>query len=400
MHAFILQSSFVHKSALQGARRCERLRKNSLLRVPRRPRVVCLAPSAPNVQRLIDPALFSTAFGATAKLLTTVFFGFLASTKGVLNPAALKVLSRVVYTMFLPALLLTNVTTTIASGAGPQLLVLPIAALLMIIFGLLAGVMLARVLRLKPVEKRLFIVCCGFGNSAALPLLLAGSLFEAPAQLAGLTAGVSFYLLGWTGVFWSLGYHLLATIPSSNSSDGGDEKQGGFDVKTLLTRVFSPPLVASLVGIAVGCLPTPLRAVAMSSPVFAALRTLGQGYGPTAILVLAGSLAGRVPRESNANGETIRLMRVCTGIAVTRFMLMPCIGTALVRTGAFANPMAKLAVLLEASMPPAQNSTVILAMEGRSDLAAALARVLLIMYVVGTVPMCLLLSVFLGVAGI
>ena len=396
MQAFILQSGFVKKSTLNGVKRCARsTRKTRTATVTRRIRISSVAPIHAKVQTLIDPALFNTAFGATAKLLTTVFFGFLATTKGVLNATSLKVLSRVVYTMFLPALLLTNVTTTIASGVGSQLLILPIAALAMIIFGLSVGIVLARILGLKPMEKRLFIVCCGFGNSAALPLLLAGSLFDTPAQLAGLTAGVSFYLLGWTGVFWSLGYHLLATIPSND-----DTKQSSFDFNTLVSRVFSPPLIASLIGIGIGCLPISLRAIFMSSPVFAALRTLGQGYGPTAILVLAGSLAGRVPKNSSENGQSIRLFRVCSGIALTRFLLMPCMGTTLVQTGAFANPMAKLAVLLEASMPPAQNSTVILAMEGKPELAAALARVLLILYVIGTIPMCLLLSIFLGVAGV
>lgn len=267
-------------------------------------------------------------------------------------------------------------------------------------------------LKLTPQERRVYLVCCGFGNSAALPLLFANALFDTPAQLASMISGISFFLLGWSGVFWSLAYQLLATLPTdqeSNAQEVKPQRPQSFLTKflTILSRILSPPLIASFIGLGIGSLSAPLRTVIMKSPIFAALRTLGAGYGPTAVLVLAGSLARRVGNSAEkgdpSSGATLRVPRMSLGIAVTRFAIMPILGLTMIMFGRgkfFRTPMVQLALLLESIMPPAQNSTLILNMEGKQDAATAIARVLLVIYTFGIVPISIGLSIFLSVTGV
>lgn len=332
-------------------------------------------------------------------------------------------LAKIVYYIFLPALMLTNVVATLSAGGASELFWLPLAALCQIAIGGIAGMLGARLLRLNPTESRVYLVCCAWGNSAALPLLFASALFaDSAVRLAGMVSGISFFLLGWSGVFWGLGFHLLATLPEGNPGGAVAEKREteSFDqrMRMVLKRVFSPPLIASLIGLGIGFILPSVRATLAGSPIagavrsvasssFAALRTLGAGYSPVAVLVLAGSLARRIEPPTEAASElsaagSMRIRRMGVGIALVRFLLMPLVGVAMVTFGGgiFTSPFAKFTILLQSIMPPAQNSTLILNMEGKGDAATQVARVLVGIYVLGIAVIPVGLSVFLSIAGL
>lgn len=317
------------------------------------------------------------------------------------------------YNLFLPSLLLTNIVRTLARGSAVSLFWLPLAASTQVLIGLVLGVAGALALRLNDSERRVFLVCSGFGNSAALPLLFANALFEgAPAQLASLISAISFFLIGWTGLFWSVAYSTLAGMPDPRALPGTNFPQRSTSpttikerIVTTLNRVLSPPLIAAFSGLLIGLI-TPLRNIFVASPVFTAFQTLGSGYSPAAVLILSGSLARKVetPGEaSDINPDSIlRLRRLVLGISLCRYLLMPILGVLLVRFGnaIFRTPFAKLAILLEAIMPPAQNSTLILNLEKKPDAAANMARILLAVYVIGVFPVSIGLTYFLGFAGV
>ena len=318
-----------------------------------------------------------------------------------------KALSRTVYNIFLPSLLLTNVVKTLAKGGSSQLAFLPLAAVAQVTLGFVIGIIGARILRLSSQERRVYLVCCGFGNSAALPLLFANALFDAPAQLVSIISSISFFLLGWTGLFWSLGYHLLATLPDDYSN--GTRSVTGPDglaskMKQVMIRILSPPLVASCLGLVIGTASPAVRDVFIASPLFSALSSLASGYTPAAVLILAGSLARRPPTGiSEEHGRNLRVPRMTLGISLTRFLFMPTAAMVMIafgKTSIFKPPMVRLALLLESIMPPAQNSTLILNMEGKQDAASAVARVLMVTYLIGILPISIGLSLFLGVAGL
>lgn len=168
-------------------------------------------------------------------------------------------------------------------------------------------------------------------------------------------------------------------------------------------RVLSPPLIAAIIGLAIGL--SPFCAAFMASPAFSALQTLGTGYSPAAVLILAGSLARKVEPVSD-DSETVpvlslRLRRLTIGISFCRYVLMPILGILVIRSvPAFNTPFVKLALLLETIMPPAQNSTLILNLEKKPNAAASMARILLAVYLVGVVPISIGLTYFLGFAGV
>lgn len=275
---------------------------------------------------------------------------------------------------------------------------LPLAAVMQVAIGLIIGLLGTAILRLSKSEKRVYLVCTAFGNSAALPLLFATALFSTTASFPQLVSGITFFLLGWTGLFWSLAYSLL-TSGSSTSSSGAKS----FDIQQFIGRIATPPLIASLTGLGIGLF-APSRNLIMASPLFPALSTLAAGYGPAAVLILAGSLvqSSTVDVSAASTDETgkYRVARMVFGISLTRFLFMPLIAILMVKFGPFRSPYIALALLLESVMPSAQNSTLILNMEKQTKAAAVVASILLANYLIGVIPISIALTFFLGYTGV
>lgn len=150
--------------------------------------------------------------------------GVVASRRGILTPPVLSALSRVVVSIFLPAILFSNILTAMAAAPLGTMAALPAAAAAQMAVGVALAAALAPALRLGGGRRarRVFLVLCMFGNSAALPLLFGAALFgAAPASAAAYVSGVSFFLLGWSPAFWSVGYELLTSTPAAKAGDGG-----------------------------------------------------------------------------------------------------------------------------------------------------------------------------------
>lgn len=287
------------------------------------------------------------------------------------------------------------------------------------IFGLIFGLVGARILRLTRQERHIYLVSTAFGNSAALPLLFATALFANSPSLSQLIAPLSFFLIGWTGLFWSYARHLLSTMstplpvsdpPTTPSTPSKNLSETVSKVLSFLKQVATPPLLGSFFGLALGLI-RPARTILMTSPLFAALATLGAGYGPSAVLILAGSLARPPPSKSTSSVSTspssesqndipLRIWRMVAGISLTRFVCMPVIAMLMVKYGPFRAPFVAFALLLESVMPSAQNSTLILNMQKRHKDASSVASILLIVYLVGVVPISVALTIFLAATGI
>lgn len=385
--------------------------------------VASLAAATNSLSSLVNPTVLRTSFTAVSKLLATLLMGVFAASRGLLDASTLSALSRTVYNIFLPSLLFTNVMRTLARPLPPGLFLLPFAAVAQVAFGFILAAIGSRILRLRPKESRLYTVCAAFGNSAALPLLFANSLFAGSTSLPNLVAGISFFLLGWTGLFWSMAYSMLvsaAKLPDGDSSSTSTSMETSSSLPpsppgsiserlaVFVKRVFTPPLIGSLLGLIIGVI-KPAREMVMASPIFAALSTLATGYAPVAVLILAGSLARSASRlgkkdstadNGTGNGSGLRIGRMVLGVSLTRFIAMPIFGMALVKYGPYRAPFVALAVLLEAVMPSAQNSTLILNMEKQPDAAASVATVLLAVYVIGVLPISVALTLFLAYTGV
>lgn len=215
------------------------------------------------------------------------------------------------------------------------------------------------------------------------------------------------YLLGWSPLFWVLAPYLLGK--GQNQSKTPAERR-----KELVTRILSPPILGSIAGLAVGmCSPlmSMLQTGGVLNPLYEALRTLGAGYLPAVLLVLSGSLIPSPPsveEKAYSNPQGSESDSPVTGwgstakevgaIFASRFLLMPFVGFFLLSgkvpflEAAVRDPLLLFILLLETCMPSAQNLTVILQLQGDRFAAARMARLLLLVYVLGVPAMSFWLS--------
>lgn len=380
------------------------------------------------------------AVKAISKLIGTCGIGVWAGKAGILDQNALGVLSRLIFSLFQPCLLFVNVATTVASSGsgsgGASLYMLPLVAGFQILLGYVIGKLVSSVVyRSNPnsEEAKQLMACTTFSNSGPLPLVFADGLFRTHANkalAANSIAYISLYLLGWSPLFWIVAPAILkdAEVPGEGTAVSAAERR-----KALLQRIFSPPVVGAILGLLVGAVPF-LRKVFISSeglfnPLFESMRTIGTAYLPTVLVVLAGSLSASGAAKAKAGGDNSKatadsaaaavverantsqafaLQVVC--IYIARFLLMPSAAFALVGLVAKylpavhrifqKDPLLLLVLLLESCMPSAQNTTVIYQLQGKKDAAGRLARVLMVLYVLGIPAMSYWLIKILNLTGL
>jgi predicted permease len=381
------------------------------------------------------------AIKAISKLISTCGIGVWAGKAGLLDQNALSVLSRLIFNLFQPCLLFVNVASTLAalgsgsaSGAGgAALYILPMAAAAQILVGFTVGKLMTFLVYGKNGKNsenaKQLLACTSFANSGPLPLVFTDALFRGhpnPALLQNSVAYISMYLLGWSPLFWIVAPGIL----SENKADARKPKWSE-KMQVLTKRVFSPPVLGSILGMLVGAVPF-LRNIIVSptgllNPLFEAMRTLGTAYLPTVLMVLAGSLgasasagnteAEAVPQEETKVKKLIRQAKASQPFALqvvliyaARFLLMPSLAFGMVGAASKyfpsvsalfkKDPLLLLVLLLEACMPSAQNTTVILQLQQKKDAAGRLARVLMVLYVAGIPAMSYWLIRILQVTGL
>lgn len=377
----------------------------------------------------IEPAAFKTSTNAVLRLVSSCSLGLFAASQGLLDQSSLSTLSRLIFAFFQPALLFTNVATTLAtpSSHGASLAVLPVFALLQILFGSLYGKGLASFLRLEPTsdEGKELAVCCAFANSGPLPLLFADAFLRLhptdPTLYPRAVAYISFYLVAWSPLFWTIGATILgavktqpaySSLPSSSSLPPSPPPTPSSTIRKVFShplcqKAISPPTLGCLFGAIVGVTPV-LRSLffgpaAPLASLFDALRTMGSAYLPTVLLVLAGSLAKGF--ETLSLKDTALFKRTAA-ICVARFVLMPLTALALLRVGTAAalipssDKLLAFILLLQACMPCAQNTVVILQLQKRPAAAASMATLVSLTYILAVIPMGFLLSAVLQYVGL
>jgi len=136
------------------------------------------------------------------------------------------------------------------------------------------------------------------------------------------------------------------------------------------------------------------------------MRTLGAGYLPAVLLVLAGSLVtpsapsvekkedqAKAVQENGANSR-LEFLQQITVVYLCRFLLMPSLLFAIVKSLKVFSPamheylksdkLLLFILLLESCMPSAQNSVTIQQLAGDKEGASMMARTLLAIYALGT----------------
>ena len=304
----------------------------------------------------------------------------MCSKSGLIDKNSLAVLSKLIFGLFQPCLLFVNIATTVAKlgSQGSALWVLPTAALLQIILGMVVGKFVSTLIYGSKTsdEKDQLLICTAFGNSGPLPLVFVDALLRSHADTSMLPQSIGFislYLLGWSPLFWIFGPLILQSTSTSPSSS---------TTRQVMERVFSPPVIASILGVVVGLVPVLRDSIMTDQPqnlgvanlIFESMRTLGSAYLPAVLLVLAGSLLPG-PKDPSASSESNQpfdrssFAKQVFSIYLARFVLMPMLAFAVLprlQSGLpgigtlLRNKALMLVLLMESCMPSAQNSTVIL----------------------------------------
>ena len=274
-------------------------------------------------------------------------------------------------------------------------------------------------------DGRATTVCCSFGNSGVVPLIFCESLFRQSANsdyVAQSTAFVSLFLIGWSPYFWSFGRSVL--IPD-RSGGASKTKSGREKLVDLAKQALPPPVVGVFVGLFIAT--TPLCRLFLSPPnsdskaplsiIFNSIANFGRAASPLSLLILVSSLAvgagignhianddsskqvaGRGD-ESDGTTET-KLLTKWAVVSITRFLFSPALMYGLLhlaeRMGAIGgvdvNPMLWFVLILEATMPPAQNSVTMLQVADRGDDGASMAMFLFSVYLTSMIPVVIVLT--------
>ena len=209
---------------------------------------------------------------------------------------------------------------------------------------------------------------------------------------------------------------MLGTYGSGSS----DEQDDGFVAKVgrELKKFFSPPVTGAALGLIAGSVPTFSKSLmgpanGLLVPLFGAIKTLGTAYLPAALLVLAGSLVGGKNKKSTTaasaddrqeDGTRLKV-RTILSILFARHILAPLGGIATIQLlgatgllpeiGSRARSVVSFAIMIESCMPPAQNTVVMLTLDGLTERAGRMAKALTVLYSLAIVPVTVLLSIAL-----
>ena len=374
---------------------------------------------------------FGAAGQAMAELFTAGCIGSACVQKGYLNTIMVQSLSKTCFSILLPMFLGTSIMNTVKKyGLNISSISVPLIA----IVHCLTLYTISRFLLLPvfgidgdSVEGRATNVCCAFGNAGTVPLIFVEALFRNGNSdvLQKAFSLVSLYLLGWSPLFWSFGRNALLgsqMVSTEIATRTGVEPKG--DDATMIiprrkrisyfTSLFPPPVMGVCLGL-LASIPFLNALIMKSTPdskvpfavVFNCCQNLGRAANPVALLVLTSSLAlGNVKQQtSQEQGELeIPLLKRWACVSIARFILSPLLMVTLLeylyKMGLIgpmngSDAMLWFILILQSSMPCAQNSVLMLQVADKPVEASRLARFLFTIYATAMVPVVLVSTILL-----
>ncbi|KAH9694079.1 protein PIN-LIKES 1 [Citrus sinensis] len=325
-------------------------------------------------------------------LLITALGSYLALDHvNILGEDARKHINNLVFYVFNPALVASNLANTITYESMLKLWFMPFNVLITFLVGSILGWIVVQFTRPPSHLRGLIVGCCAAGNLGNMPLIIIpavckekGSPFGSPdtCQTYGL-AYASLSMAVGAIYLWSYVYNIVRasstgisresrTIdePFSKSvADGSISGTGScsepmkqqvklFFAKINLKSMFAPSTIGALAGFIIGLVPlfrksmigdsAPLRVIQDSASL------IGDGAIPTVTLVVGGNLL------RGLRGSGIQ-KSIVFGIVVARYVALPLVGIVIVkgavRFGFVCSDdlLYQFILLLQFAMPPAMN---------------------------------------------
>ncbi|KAJ7521297.1 hypothetical protein O6H91_19G046500 [Diphasiastrum complanatum] len=333
--------------------------------------------------------VFFMALMPIMRILILCGLGALLTTThiNVLNVEARKHFNKLVFVVFTPALVFTNLALSITWEKMIAWWYIPINVLMSFLIGGSIGFVVVKICKPPPHLRRLIIACCATGNTGNLPLVLvpatcaeANNPFGSPDECnSNGVAYVSFGLSMSILLTWSLVFNLLRPPPSESYKEHTVDQSAGRDLSVLANSkleqsvqllpqeksslaAFETSHVGYTIGIEVIAI-----IIAVSPPVkgllygqYAPLRfvadaitLLGNATIPSMNLLLGGNLT----QGSHSSNLKISII---VGVVLTRLVILPSIGILVIKvvslTGILPpDPLFTFVLLLQFTMPTAIN---------------------------------------------
>ncbi|XP_052188612.1 protein PIN-LIKES 3-like [Diospyros lotus] len=388
------------------------------------------------------------------KVLLVTALGFLLALDhiNVLGEDTRKHMNNIVFYVFNPALVASNLSRTITFESMTKLWFMPLNVLLTFIIGSVLGWIVLRITT-APVHLRgLVLGCCAAGNMGNMLLIIIpavckekGSPFGAPdsCRQYGL-AYASLSMAVGAVCLWSYVYNIVR-ISSSNRSkeveindssvrkssretsisqkqiceapfftlgdqlpytryegkaqvailDNAKQHFGMLLRKMNLKRLFAPSTTGAIVGFIVGLVPQIQRSMIGDEAPLRVIQDsaslLGDGAIPAITLIMGGNLLKGI------QGSAIHKSLII-GIIVARYIALPLIGIAIVKAAVHyglvhGNPLYQFVLLLQFAVPPAMNIGTITQLFGDGESECSV--ILLWTYALASISLTLWSAIFM-----
>ncbi|KAK0603734.1 hypothetical protein LWI29_008076 [Acer saccharum] len=335
--------------------------------------------------------LFVMAVMPVLKVLLITALGlFLALDPiNLLGPDSRLSLNKIVFFVFSPSLILSNLSQTITLQSLLTLWFMPVNILLTFLIGSALAWILIKITRTPPHLQGLIIGCCSAGNLGNLLLIIIPALCEESDSPFGESSVCSTYgeayaslstavgaVYIWTYVYPIMSIYTEALLPSQDhpTSDGypnqarlphshtrsSDKMIHCFEIlaaKLNLKKVFAPSTIAAIVGFIIG-IASPIRKILIgdSAPlrvIDTSVSLLGEAAIPCMTLILGANLLGGLKRSRVG-------VLLVIGVIAVRFIFLPLLGIVIVKVvhhfGLIgSSSLYQFVLLLQYALPPAMN---------------------------------------------
>lgn len=269
------------------------------------------------------------------EILFMIGIGFVLSKKGWFGPDTSAILTRLIMKVALPLFMICQLerdfTHDLLLRIAPDLALPFLSILLAYVVGRAA----AAALHIRRERQGIFITCFFVANTIFIGLPVNLALFGTQS-----VPSVMLYYMANTTMFWTLGiYHIV------NDSTGGQGNMPLFSLQTV-KKVFSPPLVAFLIGLALI-----MADIKLPEFLHVSFQYVGNLATPLSLIVIGIEM-------SSLSLRSVQWDRDLIGALAGRFIVCPLCVLALLPFVS-VTPMSAQVFTMQASMPAMTQMTVV-----------------------------------------
>ncbi|XP_058073371.1 protein PIN-LIKES 1-like isoform X6 [Magnolia sinica] len=357
-------------------------------------------------------------------LLVTAVGSFLATDRiDILGEDARKHLNNVVYFVFNPALVCTNLSRTITFKSVVSLWFMPLNILLTVVIGSALGRAIIQITKTPSHLRGLILGCCAAGNLGTMLLIIVPAICQEKGSPFGAPDVCRTYGLAYTSLsmavcssfkflqvahstvkkigaicLWSYVYNIIRISLSESTAEvenGFGTTSQGYIAKLLPENSTPEEFVGNIVGFVIGVIPqirrtligenAPLRVIQDSATL------LSDGAIPSLTLIMGGNLMKGI------HGSEIQVSLIA-GIIVVRYIVLPLSGIVIVKGAVHfglvhSDPLYQFILLLQFAVPPALNIGTITQLFGAGESECSI--ILLWSYALASVSLTLWSTFFM-----